>query len=439
MTHGRATYQLGARYDYNHDKALGASITANPILPEWLPAISFNGADPKVRFHNLSPRVGMTYDLTGNSKTIAHANYARYYGQVGTGGISGQINPVTAASVRFPWNDANGDKFIQANEVLTGLANVLNFTGNYDPANPGAVTTANTIDPNYKDDTTDEVIVGLDREVGHGFAVGANYIWRSYYNFQFLDTVGFEPSDFTQKTNPAPVCTVASARCPSVLVYTANFAAPGTVNETNFTKDQYNRGFNGVEVTARKRMANHWMMNGSFSYNNAVVHNGFAGAAANTFAEDPTNLATRDGFQYDYATAGSGLGNVYVNAKWLVKASGLYNLPGNVNVSAFYNARQGYPFEPFILVSRGNGVGNASVLLDNVGENRLPNYQNVDFHVERPLTFGRAHFVPSMDLFNLSNNNTVQALQRQQNAATANNISAVVAPRVLRFGIRVNW
>ena len=43
--------------------------------------------------------------------------------------------------------------------------------------------------------------------------------------------------------------------------------------------------------------------------------------------------------------------------------------PYNVNVSAFYNARQGYPFEPFILVSRGNGVGNASVLLDNVGTN----------------------------------------------------------------------
>jgi hypothetical protein len=128
-----------------------------------------------------------------------------------------------------------------------------------------------------------------------------------------------------------------------------------------------------------------------------------------------------------------------VNAKWLFKISGLYNLPGNVNVSAFYNARQGYPYEPFILVTRSNGVGNASVLLDNVGENRLPNYQNLDLHVERPLIFGRAHLVPSLDLFNVSNNNTVQALQRQQNAATANNISAVVAPRVLRFGLRVSW
>ena len=38
----------------------------------------------------------MTYDLQGNGKTLAQANYARYFGQVGTGGISGQINPVTA-------------------------------------------------------------------------------------------------------------------------------------------------------------------------------------------------------------------------------------------------------------------------------------------------------------------------------------------------------
>ena len=221
--------------------------------------------------------------------------------------------------------------------------------------------------------------------------------------------------------------------------YTANFAVPGTVVETNFSKDQYNRGFNGFELTARKRMANHWMMNTSVSYNSTVVHNGFAGAAANLIAEDPMNRDRRDGFQYDYATAGSGLGNVYVNAKWLFKISGLYNLPCDFNVSAFYNARQGYPFEPLMLIARGNGAGNANVLLDNVGENRLPNYQNLDFHVERPITFGRTHFVPSMDVFNITNNNTVQALQRQQNAATANNISAVVAPRVLRFGVRVNW
>src|SRR4029079_5813978 len=56
LTHGRATFQLGLRYDYNHDKALASAIAANPILPEWLPAITSGGVDPSVRFHDFCPR-----------------------------------------------------------------------------------------------------------------------------------------------------------------------------------------------------------------------------------------------------------------------------------------------------------------------------------------------------------------------------------------------
>ena len=187
-------------------------------------------------------------------------------------------------------------------------------------------------------------------------------------------------------------------------------------------------------------MSHHWLMNTSYAFNSTIVNNGFAGAGANTVSEDPTNLATRNGYQYDYATSGSGLGNVYVNAKWLFKLSGLVNLPADVNVSAFYNARQGYPFEASIQSpSRANGAGIATILLDGVGENRLPNYQNIDFHVERPVHVGTVRLVPALDVFNISNSNTIQALQRTQNGSTANNISAVLAPRVARIGVRVTW
>ena len=37
------------------------------------------------------------------------------------------------------------------------------------------------------------------------------------------------------------------------------------------------------------------------------------------------------------------------------------------------------------------------------------------------------------------NGNTVLVLQRTQNAATANQISAVAAPRVVRLGVTVTW
>ena len=440
MTRGRATLQLGVRYDRNHDQALASSVGANPILPEWLPAISFTGADPKIIFNNFSPRLGLTYDLRGNGKTVAHGNYARYYGQVGNGTVAGQVNPAGSANVRFPWNDANGDKVVQANEVAADLRNVLSSGGNYDPANPGFLGTANTIDPNLKNDTTDEFIVGLDHELGRGVAVGANYIWRRYTNFQFTDTIGLEPSDYTAVTFQPTCPGTNSPRCDSVTYFQPNFAIPSVTNLTNFTSDQYNRTFNGFELTGRKRMSNHWMMNTSFSYNDTIVNNGFAGTFANGVSEDPTNRTQRDGFQYDYATSGSGIGNVFINAKWLFKLSGMYQLPYAVNVSAFYNARQGYPFEATVQTpTRPNRAGTAQVLLDGVGENRLPTYQNLDLHFERPIVFGAAHFVPSVDIFNLTNNNTIQAIRGIQTASNANNIQAIVAPRVLRFGIRVNW
>jgi hypothetical protein len=148
----------------------------------------------------------------------------------------------------------------------------------------------------------------------------------------------------------------------------------------------------------------------------------------------------RNGFQYDYLTSGSGVGNVFVNAKWLFKASGVYELPYAINVSAFYNARQGYPFEQGILTpSRNNGGNTVFVVLDPIGEERLPTYQNIDFHVERPIRVNNLRFVPSMDVFNLSNLNTIQAIRGTQNAANANQIQAILAPRVVRFGVRFAW
>ena len=78
-------------------------------------------------------------------------------------------------------------------------------------------------------------------------------------------------------------------------------------------------------------------------------------------------------------------------------------------------------------------------MLDPIGTSRLPNYQNVDFHIERPVRIGQLHLIPAMDVFNLGNYNTIQAIRGTQNAANANQIQAILAPRVARFGVKVSW
>jgi len=460
VTHGHATLQLGVRYDYNHDQALASSVSANPLRPDILPAVAFAGADPGVKFKNFSPRLGFTYDLQGDGKTLVRGNYASYWGQVGTGSIAQYVNPVTRVSIRYPWVDTNHDTVVQSGEIIipnNNIANFLALTGNWNPAAPGSPTVSNTVDPNLKNDRTDEIIAGVDREVGLGFAVGASYIWRRYTNFLYTQTIGLTPADYAAVSfaPPASACPsadgqrIGAGNCPTVTYYQPLFQVGSLTNLTNFTNDQYNRSYNGFEVTARKRMSNHWLMNTSVAYNSTIVHmDGWAGDSATGlptsnltgFPEDPTNRDTRNGFQYDYLTSGSGLGNVYINAKWLFKLSGLYNLPADVNVSAFFNARQGYPEEFGIQgPSRINGGGIPTILLNGVGDTRLPNYYNLDFHIDRPIKVGTVRFVPQMDVFNLGNNNTIQAVRVTQNAANANQIQAITAPRVARFGVRVNW
>ena len=443
VTHNRLTLQLGVRYDRIHDEALAATIAANPLSPTWLPALNFPGADPGVTFNNFSPRLGFTYDLQGNGKTLLRSNYARYYGQVGNGGVASTINPVGATTLRYPWIDLNGDQVAQANEIVAS-AKPLFASTNWSAANPGNTVSANSVDPKLKNDTTDEIIVGVDRELGSGFAVGGNYIWRRYGNFSWDDRQGITSADYSpvSYTPSASSCPAGSA-CQAVTYYVPNFQTPTVVTLTNAAG--FNRTFNGVELTGRKRLANHWLMNTSFSYNSTLVNFGsFPGSITSTtgsaLVEDPTNRTMRDGNQYDYPTSGSGIGNVYINAKWLFKLSGMYEAPFGFNVSAFYNARQGYPFERFVQSpSRPNGAGVVSVLIDPVGDSRLPNYQNLDLHVERAVKLQTVHFVPSLDIFNLTNSNIIQAIRGTQNASNANNIQAAVAPRVLRVGVRVSW
>ena len=454
ITVGRANVQLGLRYDYNRDKAEASSIVANPLGGPWLPGIDFPGADPGVAFKDFSPRLGVTYDLSGSGRTLARANYARYFGQVGNGGVASTINPVGSTTLRYPWIDANRNQVADVGEI-TLSATPLSASTNWSAANPANTVSVNSVDPNLKNDTTDEFILGLDREVGRGFAVGASYIWRKYGNFSWNDRVNFTAADwvpvsFTPAASSCPGADglrTSAGSCPAVTYYEPTIQQPTIITLTN--APGYKRVFNGIELTGRKRMSNRWMMNASFTYNTTDVHFGEFGGAANQasgtagtipLSEDPTNRTAREGGQYDYLTSGSGIGNVYVNAKWLFKMSGLYELPYRVNVSAFYNARQGYPFEQGILSpSRLRGAGTVFVLLDQVGEARLPNYHNLDFHVERPVALMNLRFVPALDVFNLANSNTVQAIRGTQNAANANQIQAIVAPRVVRFGVRVNW
>jgi hypothetical protein len=74
------------------------------------------------------------------------------------------------------------------------------------------------------------------------------------------------------------------------------------------------------------------------------------------------------------------------------------------------------------------------------GDERLPVFQTVDFRVDKPFTFFKQlRLVASVDVFNLLNGNTELSIRGTQNSSNANTISSLLAPRVLRFGVRASW
>ena len=116
-TVSRLTLNLGLRWDRQDDAALAAVVPASPLAPAQLPSVNFPGAEAGVTWNDVSPRLGMTYDLTGDGKSVFQASYSLYYGQMAPGQLSAELAATGAVMVRYPWVDRDGDKFVQPNEV----------------------------------------------------------------------------------------------------------------------------------------------------------------------------------------------------------------------------------------------------------------------------------------------------------------------------------
>jgi hypothetical protein len=479
----RMTLTVGTRFDYQTDEARAGTVPAPPYYGQstfagsfdycttWtasgctkyqaytvtgakfnqLPAVKFNGAKAFGTtgggYKNWAPRVGFTYDLMGDGRNVLKASYARYTAQAGTGDLSSTYVTLGTAYVQYPWNDLNHDGFMTANEIVM-IDTPLAYGGNYDWAHPdAAATSVGTNDPNIKMEHTDEFLVSFDRQLMPDFAVGASFIARKTVNFRGSWTTdgtwamnSWTSANYTGPftyTPPAANCPTG-ASCSSVEYWSPNSTVPVYYLYTN-TPGFY-RTYKGIELTARKRLSKKWMMNSSFAWNDAPQ---FYPAGS---YQNPTNIWSSNGGQYAPQSTSSGIDNVYVNAKWTFRVSGVYQLPLGIDVAGFFNYRSGFPLIRYVTTGTIYVTGTTtsastgtSVNLDKIGDVRLPSVPQLDFRVDKQINIGRFKAVASMDVFNLTNGNTILAERRQQNSTNANTISAILAPRVLRFGVRVTF
>ena len=281
----------------------------------------------------------------------------------------------------------------------------------------------------------------------NNFGVGAMYIHRKYHNFcgsaqqgcvggavRYLDSSA-------NYTGPVAFTAACGNSLCAQSSYTGFYFNGPTLHSNTIEENisQY-RTYSGLELTARKRMSNHWMMTTSYVYNR---ERNYALTPDSWTNLDPTNrqpVDLLDGFEDGQR-----------NAPHVFKLMGMYQLPYDITASSSFGATSGNPFNPSIVgPTRANGLGTATMAIHSANSQRLPAIRILDLNFDKAVRFGGARRVTlNAAIFNLLNDNTTLALAAEstvngirmarQNTSTANFLNTIVGPRVVRFGARFNF
>ena len=359
------------------------------------------------------------------------------------------MNPTsTAGYAAYRWADANGDHLAQANEV--NLNQFITAAGGFNPGSPTAVTSANRIDPNLKAPRTQTVVAGIDRELRPNLALQLNYSYTRtsslFGNFTNAITprVGVTLSDYVPGAGLAGTLPDGTAyNIPTFIPNAAKVAAGGSGFLITNIPD-YSTDYNGLEIGMVKRLSNKWMGRVSLSWNNALEHFGSAAGTYDTNGNPTPTLAEplKDGGQFAPQSAGSGAGNIYINAKWTFNVNGLYQAPHGIEVSGNVFGRQGYPFPLFRQGSTpalGVDSGISVLVTPQIDYLRYDNLWDTDLRAARSFKASRLNLRLIGDVFNAFNASTVLVRGNNITSTSLNVIAQNLSPRIFRVGLVVGF
>lgn len=441
------TVRGGVRYDLQKASNDPSQVPANPLFPEILGDVSFAGDDQALEWETISPKIGATYGLGTGRRTMLRGSYNRYVDQLGSSDV-GPNNPFyRVQKLYYAWQDANGDKTVQRGEVdIAG--GIIDFT-DVDPNNPDGGYSTGRIDYDMDPTTTDEVVFGVEHELIPAFAVGLDYTYRLRDNFVwtvFEKTKGsgnlYSTADYVIQPNRVNG-TLPDGTPYSLENYRLRPGLPAPTYTVTTNRPDYTQTYQGLELTATKRMSNNWMMRAN------VTLSEWEQQVGEKAIVDPTRLLVNalDGCNIcDGAPVASAGGNGgYINSRWAYSANGVYQLPFQISLGAAVTGREGYVIPYYFRVNNSDRVGNKQVLLTQFGDTRLPDVFNLDLRLAKDFSLPSDLVMNlSVDLFNATNETPV--LDRANrlfvaNGADARNnrIEALQSPRIFRVGARFRF
>jgi hypothetical protein len=194
--------------------------------------------------------------------------------------------------------------------------------------------------------------------------------------------------------------------------------------------------YKAIQFELNKKLSNKWMANFSFTYQDWKHKNDPADF------NDLTNFDFYNGGDVATNTEGSGLSDIFFGSDWMVKFTGMYQLPWGLTVSAFFQAKQGNP-QP---LRRRYRLGQGALYLYRpgykLGDERLPTLWMLNLGLEKTLKLGDAVTATLVvDWYNVTNNQIELKHDLAIGADPPEEVEPVMwmGPGVFQFGVRVNF
>jgi hypothetical protein len=467
-TRSRLTLQGGVRYDNigtsYPDAGLGGPDYA--LMPNriFYPA----GSTDEIHWQDVTPRIGVAYDLFGTGKTAIKFNLGKYVTALTASNSDLDMHPLIRATPQttrtwndqfYPVGDPRRSNYVPDCDLRSPDANAE--CGRMDNANFGREIFTKTFDPDMlegwgKRTYNWEMGVSVQQEILPRLGVTVGYYRRSYGNFYTANNRLTTTEDYTPFSIPIPVDPRLPGGGGGTVSGLYNLVLPKVGAEDLYGQLSSNFGemvenWHGIDVGVNARLRNGLTVQGGTSTGRRLQDNCAVRAAlpetyswASTTAVQTTRVTTSFGALANpycrvvepMMTSFRGLA-AYLIPKVDVQVSGTWRRDPGDMLAANYVVTSAIA-RPSL--GRDLSSGNVTVNLVQPGTLYADSRNNVDVRMAKVLRFGRMRAQVGVDIYNLMNTDAVTGFNNAYSPTGAWLTPTGIAPaRYARLNMQLDF
>jgi hypothetical protein len=421
------TINLGARIDYQSLIWPAQALDEGDI---WNPnGDPVNRAMPEsqtpMKWTNISPRVGLIYDIFSDGTTLFKASFSHYVQPNQTGWI----------------NTAHPNGWFAYKTYLNHVTGVP--TGRYTPFwSPGSTVEIGYPGEDLSAPWMDEVTVGVEREMWEDWSLGARYIHK--WDRNLIHSVDSTRLDMDALVNEDRLEWIGYQAVDLYDPYSGNTYTFWNDTDTSRAAAEYimnppgaDRDYDGLEVTLNKRYSRGWSLNVSYVYQDSrgLIDTARGGESLGTsdYYHDPNYHINSDG-------------RFALERRHQLKVTGLVKGPFGINLSGYFRHMSGRRWTRLVSSDYLGYVGildqgNQTIYAEARGSNGYPDLNILDLRLEKAFRMKNWTFKLFADMFNVFNDNTTTEHRTNSSHPTYVYLEQTLIndPRVVRLGAKIEF